>query len=1229
MTECKKDSDENRLIREGTTQEERFPVALDPAYAPVDDWKIEHGILFAKAYAKFLKYYDAGNREAGDWQPFFSKDVSALLAVMAMQDMEECRNNIKIYTDNWNEDKDKNKNELGKIINCIGAVAKQIDVLKEGLPDEYPLKATLSNLVKNRLSDNFEKLILFCKKHFFDNVFSLKECGPSFKVIRSESCTNLLTLLEEHTFSLDWIPKAKASEDKTWIEYLRELYAQQQESDVSDDKAGVEQLSNNFLLVYARTVTEARRVLEDSLKNWNRHEPHYALFLAFLRLMEHARNELNTLTGRHLDFYYREILQFKEKEVVPPKAHVLVELAKQVPSYLIKAGEEFKAGKDELGKDVFFASERDFVANRAKVAALKTVFCYEPDDKVNEKDAGRIYTSSVANSEDGQDGELISEDKSWHPFFNKKYENGKLSKIEMPKAEIGFAIASHYLWMAGGQRKITVYFSFTDKSISPEVLYKKNVLCLFTGKEGWIKQKATFLKIGKTSSCLILRITISVSYPAIVQYSEKIHGYNFATNLPVLLLKLQHQDDSQSNYAEFKNIVINSIKLVVSVDKLKNIAVSNDFGPIDISKPFQPFGASPVQNSALIIGSKEMFQKYTYDGCVKIKWQNSPKPFFSLSEHPNNKGKAAIEYLCNGEWSKRSDMICLCNKECNSNGDSSFGFPVKSESKEFLDVPVFFEEKNYDISSRYGFVRLKLCSDFGQSEYEKCLVNYIKRIADGTPNGKPPIPPTGPFITEISLGYTATQPIELDSNDAIKFEKRLVHFFHILPFGYAEQHPYLKAQNIKNQENPEVDTSIYLLPQFKTFPAPLPKNSSEDTSRHEAEFYIGITDLKPPQNLSLLFQVADGTANPQKDPTQIYWSYLRNNEWITFPSHAVDDSTDELITSGIITFAVPSDASDDNTLLPAGMHWIRAAVSSDPDAVCRLRMVEAQALKVKFVDKENDPNFSAKTLPKDSITKLARPAAEVKKITQPFPSYGGRGKESSKAFYTRVSERLRHKDRAITLWDYERLILEAFPEVHKVKCLNHTCYDKGNIYDAPGHVTAVTIANKEHHSLPDSLRPNVSLGLQKKIEEFLRPKFSSFVKFHVVNPKFEEIKVDFRVKLHQGVDETYSINTLQEAIVRFLSPWAFSGKGGPSFSGKIYKSALINFIEEQDCVDYLTCFKLMHLGVGNQEHDKEDHEEVQGCSSISILVSVPIGGHKITPIPSFEDGKYINENSPC
>jgi hypothetical protein len=53
------------------------------------------------------------------------------------------------------------------------------------------------------------------------------------------------------------------------------------------------------------------------------------------------------------------------------------------------------------------------------------------------------------------------------------------------------------------------------------------------------------------------------------------------------------------------------------------------------------------------------------------------------------------------------------------------------------------------------------------------------------------------------------------------------------------------------------------------------------------------------------------------------------------------------------------------------------------------------------------------------------------------------------------------------------------------------------------------------------LRPYTSLGLLEKIEAaFLQKRLSCFARLHVKNPEFEEVFVDFRVRLRAGFDET-------------------------------------------------------------------------------------------------------------
>jgi hypothetical protein len=84
---------------EGTNQEQRFPAPLDPAYAPVNGQTVDRGIVFARQYASLLNYFDTTNIAAGDWSTFFSRDISAQLALVAIEDIEEYKVTITSWLD--------------------------------------------------------------------------------------------------------------------------------------------------------------------------------------------------------------------------------------------------------------------------------------------------------------------------------------------------------------------------------------------------------------------------------------------------------------------------------------------------------------------------------------------------------------------------------------------------------------------------------------------------------------------------------------------------------------------------------------------------------------------------------------------------------------------------------------------------------------------------------------------------------------------------------------------------------------------------------------------------------------------------------------------------------------------------------------------------------------------------------------------------------------------------
>lgn len=1209
MAECTQNRDPLKLLRDGTNQEQRLAAALDPAYAPVNEHRTEHRIVFAQAYAAYLNYYDATNTVTGDWSPFFSADLSAQLAVAAVQDVDYYRQQVREYTDFLNDRQQASKPEelrdhVDYLFSGVATLAIGFNQLSETLPGEIALKKSLQNLIRSQLAPALRRLIAYYK-----GGTAITGAERPLNDSANEVAAPL-TLLGAPAVKFSTVATARLSlawtDGAEWAAYFGSIPADGSVYGVGTTVfARVNHLATHnlfteildqFLKVYARTVSDARAQLAATFTNWDRHQPHYALFLAFLRLLEYARGEANSLTGRHLDFYYRDLLQLKEKAAEPGNAHLLVELAKQASSYVVKAGDLFKAGKDDLGNEAFFANDREVVVNQAKVAALMTL--YRHDDESLAADAptgnhqGRFYAAPVANSDDGLGAELTSVDQSWHPFHNKVYSNGKLQAINMPEAEIGFAIASHYLLLAEGTRTITVDITLSVGGLTAD--HKDDVICRLTTKEGWLEKAAA----GFQTVSGVLRLTINLlgNDPAIIPYLASTHGYTFATNLPILLIKLKHRATSSYVYAQFQEMTITKIALQVEVAQLKSLAVSNDFGPVDTSKPFQPYGAAPVKNSALVIGSKEVFQKRLTSAEIKVAWLLPPVPYITSTGQGSNPVNVTIDFLQAGQWQPSNNPVVGVGATTYAL-TSNLTLPV-------VDKPDFTPNAFYQTSSRHGFIRLKLTRDFGQNAYQADLIKFLKETVAAPPVDPLGDPPVGPSISELTMSYTATQSIALDSTDAAAFQGRKARFFHLAPFGQAEQHAALNAAN-----------KVYLVPQFAF-------QRDHLSFQSESEFYVGLSGLKPPQTVALLFQVVDGTADPlaAKPIPHIHWSYLRNNAWVAFATSEVEELTGGLLNSGIITFALPRDAVATNTLLPANQHWIRAAVATDSDAVCRLVLVAAQALEATFMDKQNDPAFPAKTLAAGTITKLVQPNAAVKKIVQPFPTFGGRGAEAPRAFYTRSSERLRHKDRAITLWDYERLVLDAFPQIYKVKCLNHTQYEptaSGGIYKelAPGHVTIVTIPNQQFQNLRDPLRPYTSLGLLEEIKAFLQQRLHCFVTLHVRNPHFEEVSVAFKVRLHAGFDTTFYTTQLQETITRFLSPWAFPGGGQPSFRGKIVKAVLINLVEEQPYVDYLTDFQLFHSFIDrNGNAQRIEANEVEGSKAVAILVSVPATDHQIEPV---------------
>jgi hypothetical protein len=1010
----------------------------------------------------------------------------------------------------------------------------------------------------------------------------LKTLLPSYAPVDERSMKDLVNFARKFTGEINYFESDSTTPDGQWDDFFQ--FTDQDWQDFSLEE-------------FIRELKETQETA-----------PHLALFLGFLYMFKTTQDDLNMLTRRHLDFYYREVLQLEEKAAVPDQVSVIFELAKHVDQHLVKKGTVLKAGKDSLGVERIYKVERDLVVSKAEITSLKAVFAdindrFSTDLETNPEVNHRIFESPVANSADGRGADIETEEKSWRTFGEPHFPKLGTSvpdsnEPDRKQAKVGFALASPILFLAEGERTVTLKITLEEEL--DEIVEPEDFKILLSGKKEWIPAEITDAVTDSDSSGDYLDLTcrLTPADPAVVRYNPEELDKPFSTNWPILKVLLDTgRKRNPFTYSVFRDCQVTSVNITVDVKGVKNLVLQNDQAVLDAGKPFLPFGNRPYVGSNFYIGSWEVFQKKLTSLNLYFRWNDLPQHENGFKNHyrnyndqsgsinrSNHEFRIDIDILDDKEWQQlEGNTYLLTDADGNKLGDfERLPGPDTERSKltvsntsdlEGIDRDSELDPlADYNVETQKGFLRITLKNqDFGHNSFQN---SYAQKAIDLADDGSGDLPkqPYTPTIQDLSLNYIS----ELDYPLAGKADN-VEKFFHIEPFGVR---PVDTAQE-----------ATYLMPQFN----------------HEGNLYIGISDLHPPQSLSVLFQVAEGSANPVKVSPEIEWSYLSDNEWKIFDEKSIlFDTTNDLLTSGIIRFVFPKDATDANSRLPAGKYWIRASVKSNSDAVCRLIDVKAQAVLARFEDQGNDPEHLEEPLEAETIGKLLRNDSAIDSVTQPYASFGGKMKEQQSAFYTRTSERLRHKQRAITIWDYEHIILQQFPSVYKVKCVNHTRF-KGNLTDysevVPGHVTCIVVSNVQNQNAVDPLRPMTSLNILGEIDEYLHDIISESVDLHVKNPIYEEIQVDFSVKF-RSPDTGFYEQKLQKDLKEFLAPWSSDCGADISFSGSIHKSMILNFVEERPYVDYITCFKMYHIVPTSPENNpNKDVEEARATTAVSILGS--------------------------
>ena len=456
---------------------------------------------------------------------------------------------------------------------------------------------------------------------------------------------------------------------------------------------------------------------------------------------------------------------------------------------------------------------------------------------------------------------------------------------------------------------------------------------------------------------------------------------------------------------------------------------------------------------------------------------------------------------------------------------------------------------------------VRKCKAQLDAAHETCLKDCVDQCMTPKNELKYPNEPYLPQAENISVEYQAACRVPTHNSSAgtlkgsakqkvgVENSRPCASFFHLLPFdGY---------QRVDVQP----DSPTLLLPRYP----------------HRGNLYFGFEGLQAPQTITLLFQM---TARAPKSRLQIQWWYLSNNQWhrqvlppeSRKPNSQSDnglevlaDSTNGLKNSGIVTLKIPSFEASKNTILSPEYRWLRVTATRQVAEYPKTSTVIPHVVTATNVKgRKNRPD---RPLPPGSITGSVEDLPYIASINQPTASFGGRPRENVRRFQTRLGERLRHKDRGVLNWDYERLVLEKFPTIWKVQTLPVS--DGSVTTRRVGEVTLVVVPGPHNTNVLDPTAPLLSRNQLDEITEYLSGLISPFIKLRVINPSYLRITVDATLTFRTSEKlETY-VNRLDTELVEYLSPWFFDAARAAKRGRYASRSDISEFIQSRPYVSEL------------------------------------------------------------
>ncbi|NOS91603.1 MAG: hypothetical protein HOP30_06750, partial [Cyclobacteriaceae bacterium] len=890
----------------GTLQGRQTPDALATDHFLVDERTKLDWMAYVSQVGRVLDFHAVNGSVEGTWESFLLSDVSLLTARIAQTHrVQEYNQFITLYEALKDQEQiHRNKNYLPTLFALGFEVATLIDAWYKMSKQSFAVSS-----VATFLTERIQTVGITNVSTFYQLYQKLKR-----KVHFEEP--NNLHLLQQLSSVWKFNP-------------LVEIKKQEQNTTEEDLLKQIQKAGQELFQLPSEINRWAAAEFERSLQRKDM-PPHIGLMATFFDLFREQQKAINTITKRHLEFYYQSVLQSQKKPALPDHTIVVVELAKGVEKLTLTKGATI-SGSTVEGEPVAFQVKEDTVVNAAKIARYFTLNF--PCDDVN-VGSDTMILGTVSNfNEIGN--------TSW-PIFG-----GGLSTPNWSPQPftLGWAFSCSDLLLAQGTRSLTIVF--TCKSFEAELSgidFSSLFEIKLTAKEGWHTAAINQVQY-QADGQLKFILNLAPTDPSIITYDKKIHGTGYDTTWPICAVTLT--DRGKQQFDVLSKWSVDKVSVATDVKGVCDFLIENESGKLPNTAPFIPFN-EPLPGSNLYVGGQEFYVKCLTQLDLTIVWDKLPADFQeyysayntyyqekgdkkqkaslnltsgSVQEQPilNQSFKAKVYELDGDSWkavSKEGNNrveYCLFTEDPTKSVTSAVPqLPlVKNAQKKIsLKGPFRFNPQlqvytGLNNNLREGFFCLSLSSPsqgFGSVDYpiivstvtmdnSAALMHNARLVKLHKLPIKPlPAIPYVPKMKGMEVDYQSAQSYPLDATS------NFVKWYHLHPFG-IEPVPF-------HEELPK------LLP---TYPA-------------QAYAYWGVESLAPNNHLSVLITVESKSKSIHKaSPDDFIFEYRSAHGWRKML--VVSDGTEGFQRSGEIRLSIPTDIVKGGINLPESFYWLRCGQS--------------------------------------------------------------------------------------------------------------------------------------------------------------------------------------------------------------------------------------------------------------------------------------------------------------